>query len=201
MVGYGATAYGRRTGSLKLQPFPWSEVGAFAEGWSVEGRIRAWSVFGGIPYYLKEIDPASSLAEVIRRASSTPTACCATSRASCSPRRAGCETSTPTCPISCLRAIAAGVTRLNEIAQRIGRRRSEEARPFLERLEEMGLVERRYPVTQPSGKRVNYAIADPFLRFWFRFVAPRESRLHSPADADRYLAEAVLPQLDTAYFR
>jgi hypothetical protein len=60
----------------------------------------------------------------------------------------------------------------------------------------MGLVERRYPVTKASGKKVYYAIADPFLRFWFRFVAPRESRLQTRQDADRYLAESVLPQLD-----
>jgi AAA+ ATPase superfamily predicted ATPase len=60
----------------------------------------------------------------------------------------------------------------------------------------MGLVERRRPVTQPTGKRVSYAITDPFLRFWFRFVAPRESRLHTREQADRYLEGAVLPRLD-----
>lgn len=194
VVGYGATAYGRRTGSLKLQPFPWSEIGAFAAGWSVEDRIRAWSVFGGIPYYLKEIELASSLAEAIRRAVLYPDGLLRDEPRfllSQESRLRDVDTY-----MSCLRAIAAGVTRLNEIAQRIGKRRSEEARPFLETLEEMGLVERRYPVTKPSGKRVNYAIVDPFLRFWFRFVAPRESRLHTRADADRHLAETVLPQLD-----
>jgi hypothetical protein len=40
--------------------------------------------------------------------------------------------------MSCLRAIAGGDTRLNQIAQRVGKSRSEEARPFLEILEEMG---------------------------------------------------------------
>jgi hypothetical protein len=51
-------------------------------------------------------------------------------------------------------------------------------------------------VTLSSGKKVSYAITDPFLRFWFRFVAPRESRLGTRAQADRYLEESVLPQLD-----
>lgn len=32
---------------------------------------------------------------------------------------------------------------------------------------------------------MSYAIADPFLRFWFRFVAPRESRLHTREQADK----------------
>jgi hypothetical protein len=194
VVGYGATTYGRRTGSLKLQPFPWAEIGAFTDGWGVEERIRAWAVFGGVPYYLKEIDPAQPLTETIRRAVLYPDGLLRDEPRfllSQESRLRNVDTY-----MSCLRAISAGVTRLNEIAQRIGKRRSEEARPFLETLEDMGLVERRFPVTRASGKRVSYAITDPFLRFWFRFVAPRESRLHTRAQADRYLEEAVVPQLD-----
>lgn len=194
IVGYGATTYGRRTGSLKLQPFPWSEIGAFTGGWDVEDRIRAWAVFGGVPYYLKEIDPVKPLSEAIRRTILYPDGLLRDEpRFLLSQESRLRDVGTY---MSCLRAISAGVTRLNEIAQRIGRDRSEEARPFLQTLEEMGLVERRHPVTQASARRVSYAITDPFLRFWFRFVAPRESRLHSREQADRYLEEAVLPRLD-----
>lgn len=194
VVGYGATSYGRRTGSLRLRPFQWLEIGSFVEGWSVEERIRAWAVFGGVPYYLKEIDPERDLAEAIRRAVLYPDGLLREEPhflLSQESRLRDTDTY-----MSCLRAIAGGDTRLNEIAQRIGKARSEEARPFLETLEEMGLVERRYPVTRASKKKVHYAIGDPFLRFWFRFVAPRESRLHSREDADRYLTESVLPELD-----
>jgi len=194
VVGYGATTYGRRTGSLRLQPFPWSEIGAFTGGWNIEDRIRAWSVFGGVPYYLKEIDPEASLSDAIRRSVLYPDGLLREE-----PRFLLSQESRLRdidSYMSCLRAIAGGVIRLNEIAQRIGKMRSEEARPFLEILEEMALVERRYPVTQASSKKVHYAIADPFLRFWFRFVAPRESRLQTRVDADRYLAEVVLPGLD-----
>lgn len=194
VVGYSATTYGRRTGSLRLQPFGWSEIGAFVPEWSVEDRIRAWAVFGGVPYYLKEIDPEEDLAEAIRRAVLYPDGLLREEpRFLLSQESRLRDTDTY---MSCLRAIASGATRLNEIAQRIGRARSEEARPFLETLEEMALVERRYPVARASRKKVHYAIVDPFLRFWFRFVAPRESRLQSRADADRYLEDAVLPQLD-----
>jgi hypothetical protein len=194
VVGYGATTYGRRTGSLRLLPFAWQEIGAFVPGWSVEDRIRAWAVFGGIPHYLKELESEAALADAIRRVVLYPDGLLREE-----PRfllaQEGRLRDTDTY-MSCLRAIAAGVTRLNEIAQRIGKTRSEEARPFLETLEEMALVERRYPVTQGKGKKVSYAIVDPFLRFWFRFVAPRGSRLQSRSDADRYLEEGVLPQLD-----
>ena len=193
VVGYGATTYGRRTGSLRLLPFPWREIGAFTEGWEVEERIRAWAVFGGIPYYLKEIDPAQPLAEAIRRAVLYPDGLLREEpRFLLSQESRLREQGTY---MSCLRAIAGGATRLNEIAQRVDRSASD-ARGFLEVLEEMGLVERRYPVTHASARKVTYAIVDPFLRFWFRFVAPRESRLATRRDADRYLEDSVLPELD-----
>jgi len=193
VVGYGATTYGRRTGSLRLLPFPWNEIEAFVPNWSVEDRIRAWAVFGGIPYYLKEIDPDEPLSEAIRRAVLYPDGLLREEpRFLLSQESRLREQATY---MSCLRAIAGGATRLNEIAQRVGRSASD-VRAFLEVLEEMGVVQRRYPVTHGSKKRVIYTVVDPFLRFWFRFVAPRESRLATRADADRYLEDSVLPALD-----
>lgn len=183
-----------RTGSLRLRPFPWAEIGSFTGEWSVEDRIGAWAVFGGIPYYLKEIDPAQPLEQAILRSVLYPDGLLREEPGFLLAQES--RLRDRAIYMSCLRAIAGGATRLNEIAQRVGRRRSEEARPFLEVLEEMGLVERRYPVTRASKKKVTYAIADPFLRFWFRFVAPRESRLATRAQAERYLGDSVMPQLD-----
>jgi uncharacterized protein len=194
VMGYGATTYGRRTGSLRLAPFRFAEVGAFTGEWSVEDRLRAWAVFGGIPYYLKEIDSTKELSEAILRSTLYPDGLLREEpRFLLAQESRLRETDTY---MSCLRAIAGGDTKLNDIAQRIGKARSEEARPFLLILEEMDLIERRYPVTRATKKRVHYAITDPFMRFWFRFVAPRESRLQTREDADDYLRDAVLPGLD-----
>src|SRR5690606_14623243 len=52
------------------------------------------------------------------------------------------------------------------------------------------------PVTQDSRRKVYYAISDPFLGFWFRFVSGYERRLHSRDDAEQHLREVVLPRLD-----
>lgn len=52
------------------------------------------------------------------------------------------------------------------------------AQPYLTRLETLGIVHRTVPVTVPSRQRTRegvYRIADPFVRFWFRFVAPSTS--------------------------
>ena len=70
----------------------------------------------------------------------------------------------------------------------------------LNTLVELGYVQRRYPVTEaePSTRSVRYALDDPLLRFWFRFVFPHQSvlRLLGPA---RGFVEVVRPELD-AYF-
>jgi hypothetical protein len=119
VVGYGATTYGRRTGSLRLLPFPWQEIGSFIPGWEIEDRIRAWAIFGGVPYYLKEIDPERPLAETIRRAILYPDGLLREEpRFLLSQESRLREQATY---MSALRAVAAGATRLNEIAQRLGR--------------------------------------------------------------------------------
>lgn len=194
VMGYSATTYGRRTGSLRLPPLEWDHIEPFVEGWSVEDQIRAWAVFGGVPYYLNEIDASRPLRDAILRAVLYPGSLLRNEPPFLlSQERRVQEMDTY---MSCLRAIASGTTKLNEIAQRIGKSKGEEARPFLIILEEMGLVERRWPVTRAGSKKVYYAISDPFSRFWFRFVAPGERRLHTRAGAEAFLADTVIPELD-----
>ncbi len=193
VVGYAGISYGRRTGSLRLEPFVWSGIEPFVPGWGVEDRIRAWAVYGGMPYYLDEIDPAGDLGENIWRTILVPDGLLRNEPEFLLAQESRIRERDTY--MSTLRAIAAGHTRLGEIGQRI-QRRPNDARSFLETLEDMRLVRRRYPVTMRAGTKVFYAITDPFLRFWFRFVAPYESRLQSRESARRHLHETVLPALD-----
>jgi AAA+ ATPase superfamily predicted ATPase len=196
IVGYGATTYGRRTGSLHLQPFPFAELRHFLVKWKPVDLIRAYAVFGGVPYYLEALDPAANLAENIERHVLAPDGLLRQE-----PRFLFSQHSDlreDGVYFSILRAIAAGRTRRNEIAARVGRSDGAMGQ-LLERLVEMGLVRRVYPVTvlNPDRTRlVRFAIDDPFLRFWFTFVHPYESRLHRRADAKHHLDGLVLPGLD-----
>lgn len=55
------------------------------------------------------------------------------------------------------------------------------------------------PLTAPNPdrtKQTRYELVDGYLRFYFRFMLPYESRLKSNADAERYLTETVMPNLD-----
>lgn len=80
-----------------------------------------------------------------------------------------------------LQAIAQGKTQLNEIILAAGMERSPASR-YLAILQDLYLVERRVPVTerQPDkSRRGIYRLRDPFLTFWFRFVAPHFSTLEA----------------------
>jgi uncharacterized protein len=196
VVGYAATTYGRRTGSLRLLPFPPAELRHFLPGWEPADLIRAWAVFGGVPYYLAALDPQASLADNIERVVLRPDALLREEPRFLLGQHS--ELRDERVYFSILRAIAAGRTRRAEIADRVGRS-SDATGQLLDRLIEMGLVRRVHPVTVANPERsrtVRFAIDDPFLRFWFTFVQPFESRLHSRADARLHLDRHVLPRLD-----
>ena len=81
---------------------------------------------------------------------------------------------------SLLSLIGQGCHRLSEIAGRLGKPATSLSRP-LQRLIELDLIRREVPfgVSPRSAKRTRYQIADPFLRFWFRFVEVNRSRLEA----------------------
>ena len=83
-----------------------------------------------------------------------------------------------------LDVIGAGGHRMSEIAGRLGRPAASLSRP-LATLAEMNFVRREIPFgsNPASGKRSLYRIDDPFLRLWFRVVAPHRAVLaEAPRD-------------------
>jgi AAA+ ATPase superfamily predicted ATPase len=95
-----------------------------------------------------------------------------------------------------LDAIGAGAHRVSEIAGRLGRPATSLAKP-LDRLLGMGLIRRETPYGEPArgGKRSLYKIDDPFLRLWFRVVAPNRAALTAGTRASRMALLAM--QWDT----
>lgn len=89
-----------------------------------------------------------------------------------------------------LDAIGAGAHRVSELAGSLARAATSLSRP-LDRLLGMGLVRRETPYGEPlrGGKRSLYKVADPFLRLWFRVVAPNRAAL--VAGTDRLRAETL----------
>jgi AAA+ ATPase superfamily predicted ATPase len=160
--------YGRASLTLDLRELPFDAATEFLpDDVSADEAIRAWSVFGGVPYYLEEIEADRSLGENIQQTVLT---------------RHGSlrnepeyvlrmELTEPTRYFSILEAIAGGATGRNEIAGVTGIEYNQLS-TYLNRLSRLRLVERRVPVTeQPErSKRSQYRLRDPLFRFWFRFL-------------------------------
>ena len=81
---------------------------------------------------------------------------------------------------SLLTLIGAGCHRISEIGGRLGQPATSLNRP-LSRLMDLGYVRRELPFGEStrSTKRSVYRLDDPFLLFWYRFVAPDLSRLEA----------------------
>ena len=173
----GAPLYGRTSEAFPVHPLPAGFLAEVFPRASARELVSAYAVWGGMPRYWE-------LAEPFDAASSA-----AVDTLVLDPRGPlhrepdrllQAETPSATALRPLLDAIGNGAHRVSEIAGRLGRQASSLAGP-LATLGEMGLIRRETPFgsNPKSGKRSLYQIADPFLRFWFRVVAPNRSLLAS----------------------
>lgn len=167
-----APLYGRFTAQLPLGPLPFAALADFFPHYAAEELVATYAIVGGVAGYLDRFHPQQSLAENVRHHLF---------------RRTGMFRSEPTLLISdlvretrnyeaALRAIAGGDRTPSEMANTTGIS-SPNLSPYLKRLVELGLVERRVPATiepqkRESTTRSRYHLADPYLRFYFRFIEP-----------------------------
>jgi AAA+ ATPase superfamily predicted ATPase len=193
--------YGRFTEKIDLRQLNFAAVRTFfPESYTPEQLLFAWGVFGGTPYYLDGIDLDGDLGTVIQQSllsrqgflHDEPEYVLRT------------ELTEPNRYFAILKAIAAGNTTSNEIAQTVGIE-SKQISTYTQKLERLRLVEREVPVTEDKAKsrRGRYRILDPLFRFWFRFVYGNEDR-YERLGADAYetviepeLADFVSPAFET----
>ncbi|MBV9356209.1 MAG: ATP-binding protein, partial [Chloroflexi bacterium] len=194
VVNYSATTYGRRAGQLRLRPFKARDVGLFLPSWTAEAKIAAYAVFGHMPYYLAQVRPNESLSDNILNIVLMPDGLLHEEARLLLDQ----ELTDPSAYFSVLRAIAAGQTRVAQMAERTGISTARVSQ-MLDLLRNLWLVERQFPVTVANPERSKqsfYRITDPYLRFWFRFVLPAQGRLADAEGAKRHLHGRVLPALD-----
>jgi uncharacterized protein len=178
--------YGRAKEAFQLRPLAPGYLPKALGLTSVREAITAYAVWGGVPRYWElmaglglpldraiddlVLNPLGPLHE--------------------EPDRLLLEESPPAVALrQVLDAIGLGAHRVSEIAARIQTPATSLSRP-LQRLMELGLVQRELPFGAPSAsaRRSLYKIADPFCRFWFRVVAPRRGFLaESPPKARQKL--------------
>jgi AAA+ ATPase superfamily predicted ATPase len=176
-----------------VSPFDYYYAAQFAPSWSREDRIRLYAAAGGIPDYLEEFNPTQSLRHELGRLAFSPAG--RLFREAADLVRS--EFNEPRTYESILRAVAQGAVTPSEIADRAGIGGANRVAPYLERLQGLGLVERRTPPQQsnvPRPRTSQYVIADHYLRFYYALVDPWRSAIQLGQ------GEAVLDELWDATF-
>ena len=188
--------FGRRTGQKRLEPLGPMETLDFFPRWSLEDRVLAYAVLGGMPAYLSRFDDREDLSTNLLRDTLRPEGYLFDEVAFLLRS----ELSNPATYNSLLASLARGAQRLNDIALDVGVD-STTAGKYLSVLRELRLVEREVPVTDPDplrSRRGTYHIADRFLAFHFRHLQPNRSLIHA-GRGSRVLEESILPDLPRLY--
>ena len=75
-----------------------------------------------------------------------------------------------------IKAIAEGAFRMNGIKMKVGEENSVISK-YLKTLIDLGIVKKETPITEKTGKKTIYLLADNFFRFWYRFVPVNTSAI------------------------
>ncbi|MHB8576461.1 MAG: ATP-binding protein [Dehalococcoidia bacterium] len=194
LTGAQGPLHGRRTGQVELHPFDYYDAAHFFPRVSAPERVRAYACFGGIPAYLRYWQDGTDLAGQVQQTMLAPGHMLF---------REGeellrTEFHNETVYASILRAVATGEERPSDIARAVGKQSAADIFDHLRRLLDLRFLRRDVPITEWDRQRTQralYRLADPYLRFWFRFVSPYQSFLQVGAAADLW-QRTIAPALD-----
>lgn len=191
LLQHSSPLYGRATYRPLLEPLDYRQAAGFSSDRDPESLLRRFAILGGTPQYqvwagdrpLEEI----IIDRILTRGSPLYD----------DPHhllREGEAIRSPGSYLSVLWSIARGDTRFNQIANRTGSAAAGLTQR-LERLIDAGYLEFRVPSEpQAKTKRGIYRIADPYFRFWYRYVFPNRSRLELGRVRD--VADEIVADLD-----
>jgi AAA+ ATPase superfamily predicted ATPase len=185
VLSYKSPLYGRRTGQWKITPLSFRDSWLFLPEYSFEEFMGAFSVVGNIPAYLMQFDDSLDIyGNIVNRilGKGNPLY----EEVEFILRE---ELREPSVYMSIVEAIADGMTRVTEIANRCYMD-AKDIPKYLRVLQRLHLVHRLIPVTErkPKTKKAVYHVSDNFFRFWFRFVYPNRSDVEG-GEMDRVLSK------------
>jgi len=173
ILSYRSPLYGRRTGQWKLSPLRFNNAKQIFPGYSTEQKVEAYSILGGIPFYLNTFDDEKDIYTNIEEKILTKGEILY-EEVEFLLRE---ELRDYSSYLSILEAIARGNSRISEIAN-FSKIQTKDLPKYLNVLMRLDIVEKVHPITEKkTTKRTIYKIRDNFFDFYFRFVYPFKSEL------------------------
>lgn len=174
LLDYEAPLYGRATAQMQLPPLPFSATHAYFPQYDAEERVRLYSIWGGVPAYWERLDPEKTVQQNLRR-NILPSYAWMVDESTILLQDFITDMHNY---VGTLRAIAGELQTLTDIARRIGIANTKISF-YLGKLRDTRFIQRRVPVTKlhANWRRGRYFIADPYLRFFYRFISTQQSKL------------------------
>ncbi len=168
LLGYKSPLYGRRTGQLKLAPFKFKDVAMHIK--NIERAVEFYSVFGGTPAYITEVESSKDIVENIKEKFLRMDSFIYQDVRFVLME----ELEEPRYYFSILEAIAAGNVSFGDIINYTGLERSLVGK-YINVLIELDLIRRELSITAPAKtKKGIYSFKDNIFSFWFGFIYPYE---------------------------
>ncbi len=166
VLGYSSPLYGRRTSNIELKPLNYLEASNFFPNFSNIDKITAYSILGGIPYYLQTFDDKLSIKQNISK-NIFDDACLLKEEPVLLLKQ---EFREPTIYNSIIEAIATGSSKFNEISNKINEETSKCA-SYIKNLQEIRIITKLIPYgDNKNSKKSIYLLSDFFFRFWYKYV-------------------------------
>jgi len=173
-MAHGSPVFGRLTGQMYLEPFKFRVLREAFPKWTAEERVAAYACVGGVPAYLKWLNPELSMSDNIIQVMLNPR-----SMFLAEPKFLIYEELKRISTYqSIMQAIGSGQHTLDQISTHCVVPKNH-LTEYLQTLEQLRFIERRVTVALPPAKRRvsrrgRYHFTDPYFRFYFEFLAPRQ---------------------------
>ena len=175
VLTYKSPLFGRRTGQILINPLSFRESRHFFPDKNFEEFLSIYTITGGMPAYLLEIEPSLSIEDNIVRNVFSKTAFLHNEIEFILRE----EFREPKNYLSILKAISWGKRKFGEIVNEAGLEKNVLTK-YLMTLERLYIIEKEVPITEKTPQKSRkgfYLISDNFFRFWFKYIFPYKSDL------------------------
>ena len=157
--------FGRRTAQFKIEPLTYLDAAKFHTELPPVTNALIYGITGGVPHYINKLEMENNLKDALLDNFFDTSAYLFEEPQNLLKQ----ELREPAIYNSIITAIANGAAKLNEISQRTGLETAK-CTKYIHVLTELGIIQKIKPITEKTERKTLYKIADPFFRFWYRFV-------------------------------
>ena len=187
--------YGRIDLTINLKPMDYYDSALFYSSFSDEDKVRLYSVFGGIPYYNRLIDPHKSVRENIIDLIASPGARLENEVS----MYLNSEISKITNANEVFEALAKGFSKYKDLLDQSNVSSGPALVDILDKLIRMDVVAKEAPINDENNrKKSGYFISDNLFLFYFKYIFRNISRMNI-MDSDIFYDKYIANDFETKY--